>query len=353
MSASHLPALPNRRRLLRVGLSLAAATLAVPSLRAQSRLEKPRLNLAVGGMASLYYLPLALAQQLDYFHAEGLEVNFTDFAGGSLAAAALAAGSVDLVGGGYEHTIAQRGRMAPLQSFVMFGRAPQIAQGVSSRTMDGFRTLHQLRGKRIGVSAPGSSTELVANLVLRGFGIAPADVHYVGVGTSGAALAALRAGHIDAISNVETVMTALQQKGEVRVVADTRSLTGSAALFGGPMPAGCLYAPAEFVKKHPRTCQALADAVVHTLKWLRTAGPSDIIQNVPEPYLVGDRAMYLGAFNSVSETYSLDGTLSDESARTAMRAVSILHPAVRNSRIDLQQTFTNEFARRARDRFRV
>ena len=40
----------------------------------------------------------------------------------------------------------------------------------------------------------------------------------------------------------------------------------------------CLYTRADFVKANPNTCQALANAVVRGLKWLQTAGPSDIIK---------------------------------------------------------------------------
>ena len=46
------------------------------------------------------------------------------------------------------------------------GRAPQIAFGVSPRAMPQYRSLSDLKGRRIGVSAPGSSTNMVANLVL-------------------------------------------------------------------------------------------------------------------------------------------------------------------------------------------
>lgn len=342
-----------RRRHFNAGLAACAASLVIPGLRAENRVEKTRLNLALGGQTSLYFLPLAVAAHLGYFQAEGVEINFTDFAGGSLALAALAAGSADLVAGGYEHIIAQHGHMVPLQSFVMFGRAPQIALGVSTHTLGGLRTLHELRGKRIGVSAPGSSTQLMAALVLRGFGLTATDVRYVGVGTGHAAVTALRSGQIDAIANVDTAITALQLKGDIRLVVDTRSLNGARTLFGGPMPAGCLYAPLEFVQKNPGTCQALANAVVHALKWLRTAGPADIIQAVPESFLAGDRALYLSAFYNVRETYSIDGMLTEESARTALQVVSALDPAGRVGRLDLTQTWTNDFARRARDRFRA
>ena len=160
-----------------------------------------------------------------------------------------------------------------IQAFVLQGRAPQIAVGVSTKAMPNYKSLADLRGKKIGVSAPGSSTNMVANLVLSRAGIKASEVSYVGVGTAAGALAALRSGQIDAMSNTDPVMTMLEQKGDVKIISDTRTLKGTQDVFGGPMPAACFYTHAEFIQKNPNTCQALANAIVHGLKWLQTAGP--------------------------------------------------------------------------------
>jgi NitT/TauT family transport system substrate-binding protein len=210
-----------------------------------------------------------------------------------------------------------------------------------------------LRGKKIGVSAPGSSTNMVANLVLSRGGVKANEVSFIGVGTSAGALAAMRSGQIDAMSNTDPVMTMLEQKGEVKIISDTRTLRGTQEVFGGPMPAGCLYAPLDFVQKHPNTCQALANAIVHGLKWLQTAGPSDIIKTVPESYLLGDRALYLASFNKVREAIALDGLIPEEGAKTALRALASFEAGVKPEKIDLAKTYTNDFARRAKERFKA
>jgi len=194
---------------------------------------------------------------------------------------------------------------------------------------------------------------MVANLVLSRAGIKASEVSFVGVGTSAGALAALRSGQIDAMSNTDPVMTMLEQKGDVRIISDTRTLKGTQEVFGGPMPAACFYTHTEFVKQNPNTCQALANAIVRGLKWLQTAGPSDIIKTVPESYLLGDRALYLASFNKVREALALDGILPDEGARTALKALASFNPAVRPEKIALAKTYTNEFARRAKDKFKA
>src|SRR5690606_12019898 len=81
--------------------------------------------------------------------------------------------------------------------------------------------------------------------------------------------------------------TELEQGGDLRVIADLRTLRGSADLFGGPWASGCLSAPAGFVGANTPQVQALADGIVHALKWLQTAGPSDLIQAVPGAVVPG------------------------------------------------------------------
>lgn len=341
------------RRVFTTGTLLAAATLAAPALRAQNKLEKTKVAIAVGGKASFYYLPLTLAEQLGYFKAEGLEVEISDFSGGARALQAVVGGSADVVSGAYEHTINLQNKGQIFQAFVLQGRAPQIALGVSTKTMPNYKSVADLKGKKIGVTAPGSSTNMMANLVLSRAGLKAADVSFIGVGTAAGALTALRSGQIDAMSNIDPVMTMLEQKGDVRIIVDTRTLKGTREVFGGPMPAGCLYAPMDFLQKNPNTAQALTNAMVHALKWLQTAGPSDIIKTVPESYLLGDRGLYLASFEKVREAIALDGVIPEEGGKTALRALASFDNTLKADKIDLAKTYTNQFAARAKARFKA
>lgn len=342
----------SRRQYLQHALLVAGACAAVPLL-AQGRPEKSRITLAVGGKAGFYYLPLTIAEQLGYFRDEGLEVDIIDFPGGSRALKASLDRAVDVVSGAYEHTIDLQARGLAYQAFVLQGRAPQIAMGISPRALPHYKSVADLRGRRIGVSAPGSSTNMIANLVLARAGVKPAEVQFVGVGTSEGALAAYRSGDIDAMSNIDPVMTMLEKRGEIRIVSDTRSLKGAVDLFGGPMPAACLYAPTDFVERHPLTCQALANAVVHALKWLQTAGPSDIIKAVPESHMLGDRGLYLASFIRVRDALALDGLMPDKGPATALRSLASFDERIRPDRIDLSKTYTNTFAQRAKQKFKA
>src|SRR5512140_3888082 len=149
------------RRVFSSAAALTVATIAAPALRAQSKLEKSKVSIAVGGKAAFYYLPLTISEQLGYFKAEGLDVEISDFAGGAKSLQALVGGSADVVSGAYEHTINMQARNQFIREFVLMGRAPQISVGVSTKTLPQYRTPADLKGKKIGVSAPGSSTNMV------------------------------------------------------------------------------------------------------------------------------------------------------------------------------------------------
>ena len=84
--------------------------------------EKPKVTIAVGGKASIYYLPLTIAEQKGYFKDEGLNVEIVDFAGGSQSLRAVVGGSADVVSGAFEHTINLQASKQYFRAFVLQGR---------------------------------------------------------------------------------------------------------------------------------------------------------------------------------------------------------------------------------------
>jgi len=337
-----------RRQWLASALSLAGV--GAGSAWAQPRPIKLRLLLA-GAEPTFHLLPLRIADRRGFFAAEGLDVELRDAGGPAKAHQALADGSADVVAGAFESTLTAQAKSGFLTAFVLLGRAPQVALGVSVRALPAYKSAADLKGRRIGVSSFGSASDMVARLALAREGVPAQQVGFVELGGYVAAVAALRSGQVDAISHMETAISMLEQKGELRIVADTRALKGTQELFGGPMPAACLYATAAYLQKNAQTAQALANAVVRALKWLQTAGPSDIIKVSPESYFLGDRGLYLASFNKVRETIALDGLIPEEGARTALRTVAALDPAFKLAEVNLARSFTNDFAKLAKKRF--
>jgi sulfonate transport system substrate-binding protein len=339
-----------RRRLLRAALAGTAA-FAVPAIGRAQAVEKPKLTIAVGGKNLLYYLPLTVAEVRGYLKEEGLDVTIADFAGGSRALQALVGGSADVVSGAFEHTINMQVKGQRLRAFVLQGRAPQIVLGINPKTMPNFKTVADLKGKKLGVTAPGSSTNVLANFVLAKVGLKPGDVSIIGVGTGSGAVAAMRSGQIDAISNLDPVITLLTRSGDLKIVSDTRVVAEADRVFGGPMPAGCLYTQQTFLDKNPNTAQALANAIVRADKWIQGAGPGEIIKAVPESYLLGDRAVYIDAFLAAKGALSPDGMFPEAGPETARRALASVDAEIANAKIDLAAIYTNDYVKRANAKY--
>src|SRR5690242_10015441 len=147
-----------RRTFIASGAVLASGALSgMPLAFAQGKLETTKVAIAVGGKNLFYYLPLTIAERRNYFKDEGLDVEISDFAGGSQALKAAVGGSADVVSGAFEHTLLLQAQKQSFREFVLQGRAPQIVLAVSKKTMPNYKSVADLKGKKIGVTAPGSS----------------------------------------------------------------------------------------------------------------------------------------------------------------------------------------------------
>jgi NitT/TauT family transport system substrate-binding protein len=324
-----------------VGLALALSPMA------HAQLEKPEVHIAVGGKTALYYLPLTITERLGYFKDEGLNVRISDFPGGTRSLEAVVGGSADVVAGAYEHTINMQARKQSFQAFVITGAAPQITVAISSKLAAQYKSPKDLKGLKVGISAPGSSTNMVINYLAAQGGLKPTDFAVIGIGAGATVVAAVDQGRVDVISQTDPAVTMLEKAGKVKVIAETRTPEGTAKIFGGPMPAASLYAPMDFIRKNPNTVQALVNATVRALRWMQDASPQQILATVPEEYLLGDKAMYLFAFNNVRAAYSKDGYFPEAGAKTTLKALASFNPAVKPEAINLAQTYTNEFVRKA------
>jgi NitT/TauT family transport system substrate-binding protein len=171
----------------------------------------------------------------------------------------------------------------------------------------------------------------------------------VEVGSSTGVLDALRSGSIDAVCNPDPIMHWLEQRNEIRLLGETRTLTGTRKIMGGPVPGASLYAHAEFLQRQPERVQALTDAVVLALKWLPSAGLKDILKTVPSSHWSWDRAAYLGAFEKLRESYAVNGLIRSAEVHRAWQAHAVLKGVTAQTRISPERTFTNIFANSAQN----
>ena len=161
------------RRAFTAGLGSFALSAATPA-RAQSP-EKPALRLAVANKAHLYYLPVTIAERRGYFRDYGLTVTLADFEGGSQSLEALLAGSVDVATAAYEHTLHAQAKGQDVRALIELGRFPGIVLAV--RKDFAFKSHADLKGLKIGVTAPGSSTHYFVLYLMAKAGLAAERRH--------------------------------------------------------------------------------------------------------------------------------------------------------------------------------
>ncbi|HXN15989.1 MAG TPA: ABC transporter substrate-binding protein [Usitatibacter sp.] len=340
------------KRFFSTALALVAGIALATGVLAQA-LEKKNITIAVGGKSLFYYLPLSVAERKGYFKDEGLEVEIPDFAGGAKALQALVGGSADMVSGAYEHTINMAAKKQPIKAVVLQAKYSSIALLMAKDKAARYKSARDLKGLKIGVTAPGSSTNMFVNNLLAKDGLKPTDVSIIGVGTGSGAVAAMEKGEIDAISNLDPVLTQLESTGKFTAVADSRTEKGMKDIYGGDYHASVIYITDEFVRKNPHTVQAVVNAMVRADRWIAKATPQQIIDLMPPEYKAGNPSLYKEALLKNMIGYSEDGQMSMKAAENVYKVLRQFEPSViAAGNIDLQSTFDNSYAAKAAAKYK-
>src|SRR5579875_2115515 len=322
-------------------LVLLLATLALPTGIASAQ---PRVTLAVGGGSCLCYLPTMLAKQLGEYEKAGVNVDIVDFKGGSESLKAVIGGSADVVSGYFDHCVNLAARGQHLQSFVVYDRFPGLVLVVSPRHTSEIKSVKDLVNKKVGVSAPGSSTDFFLKYLLSKNGVDPNAVGVIGVGLGATAVAAMEQGQIDAAVMLDPAVTILAGKyKDLRILSDTRSQKDTLAVFGGEYPGGALYTRAEWIASHEKEVQAMTNAILATLKWIHSHTPEEIADKMPENLVGKDKATYVAALKNMMPMYSENGRMDPKGAQAVLAVFSQSSPEVPKAHIDLSQTYTNKY----------
>src|SRR3978361_167141 len=222
-----------------------AGTLLVLALTSGFAAAQSKITVAVGGGACLCYLPTVLAKQLGEFDKGGLAVELVDLKGGSDALKAVLGGSADVVSGYFDHCVNLAAKKQELQSFVVYDRYPGLVLVVSPSHNAEIKSIKDLAGKKVGVSAPGSSTDFFLKYLLKKNGVDASGVAVIGVGLGATAVAAMEQGQIDAAVMLDPSVTVLQgSHPDLKILTDTRTQKDTLAVFSGEYPGGALYSTA-------------------------------------------------------------------------------------------------------------
>jgi NitT/TauT family transport system substrate-binding protein len=327
----------------RIGTFVAAAAGLLLSMTNLAAAQE-KVTLSIGGAACLCYLPTVLAEQLGFYKKAGLDMNLVDFKGGSQSLMAVIGGSADAVSGYYDHTVELAAKDQKLTSFVVYDQYPGLVLVVAPGETGKITSVKDLAGKKVGVSAPGSSTDFFLKYQLSKAGLKPDAAAVIGVGLGGTAIAAMEQGSIDAAVMLDPAVTVLKAKHpDLVLLSDTRTQKDTRAVFGGDYPGGAFYTRPDWIKSHPKETQALTDAMLETLHWIHTHTAEEIMAKMPKALVGADPAAYLAALKNTIPMYSTTGLMDPKGAQAVLDVFRIGSAEVAKAKIDLSETYTNSF----------
>lgn len=266
-----------------------------------------KLKLAVSGLSE-GKLPLYVAEQQGFFKAAGIDVDILEFKSGGAAVQAFVGNSVDLCicAGNHVITLRQRG----LDTKLLVGLDAHFPNALAARPGAPFTDLKSLKGRKIGITSPGSSTDDLIRWAAHKAGLnADTDLQIVSVGTGPSMRIAIESGAIDAgiIGNAELIDAELAGK-KLKIVEDWRNVDNAALN---------VIVKQGWVDKNPAVAKAFVQAVVKAAKLIQTdpaaatAGSTAIFPNRSVKFnqlLAASAAKHLSRDGSVSQA-GFDNTL--------------------------------------------
>jgi NitT/TauT family transport system substrate-binding protein len=141
-----------------------------------------------------------VAKLAGLYAAEHLDVD-KEYAGSASACAQLVStGKADICAASMEPTILGYDKGIRMQTF--FSRVNRYTYEIVTLADSPIRTMSDFKGKLIGTSSPGDTTEVVATNMLAGAGLKKGDYSFAPVGAGAQAMAALATHRVEALSTV-------------------------------------------------------------------------------------------------------------------------------------------------------
>lgn len=321
---------------------LLSAALVGTVFAAPAALAAEKITLMVGGYEKIIYLPAKLAERLGYFKEEGLDVELLNEGSGVDAENELLTGSVQGVVGFYDHCVDMQSKGKFIQSVVQFAHAPGEVELVSTK-LGPVKGMADLKGKTLGVTGLGSSTNFLTQFLMVKSGVKLGEFTSLPVGAGTTFIAAMQQNKIQGGMTTEPTISRLLKTGEARVLVDLRTADSTKAALGGTYPAASLYMESNWVQKNKATVQKLANAFVKTLRFINTHSGAEIADKMPKDFYVGDEAAYVKALDQGKGMFTVDGVMPQGGPETVLNVLSAFSPNLKGKTIDLPKTYTTEF----------
>jgi len=289
-TTARVPTTDLSRRAMFKGAALVASV--VPAAR-------PALSAAEGNPIKLAYcsqllcgVPYEVARSAGPFKNHGLDVQLVYTRGGNAAMQALIGGAVDYAATSLDVAIqAYINVGADIRRFAVTGRLPLFAVVTAPKSADLIRSIKDLEGRTVGVSALGNADHALTLYLLKEAGGDPRKVQFATMGVN--LLEALRQNQVDAGVVQEPALTLLRRSG-ARVLVNAMDLEDARHYLGGSFEFMGVAVRAKEIERRRPEMVALAAALADALKALRAMSGEQLTASLPKEMTTGLDLKQLG-----------------------------------------------------------
>lgn len=219
---------------------------------------------------SIFYAPMYVAIENDYFREEGLDITLVNGAGADKVMTALISGEADIGFMGPESTVYTYNQGA--QDYAInFAQLTQRAGNflVGREANENFKW-EDLKGKTVLGGRAGGMPQMIFEYILKTNGIDPkADLNIIQNIDFGVTAEAYASGTGDYTVEFEPFASSLELSGNGVVIA-------SLGVDSGYVPYTCFSALGSYIKENPETIQSFTNAIQKGLDYVNSHSPEEI-----------------------------------------------------------------------------
>jgi ABC-type nitrate/sulfonate/bicarbonate transport system substrate-binding protein len=256
---------------------------------------------------SLTWFPAHLTREKGFYRAEGLDVDFVVMKP-QVALQALIAGDV-----GYTTALGSTMRAGvrglPLRVVMTIADKPLFAL----MARPGINSVEELKGKLVGISSFGASSDTLARAVLRRYKLDPnRDVKILALGGGTNRIAAMKSGAVDAALIEAPYNVMLEREGFRKILFVGDLIPSPLAGFGTTL---------EKIRKQPDEVQQLVRATLRGIQYAKT-NKQESVRAIMQ-WADMDQSFAEGSYEMAVTSWSNTGAANPQGVQIAMEEIKI------------------------------
>lgn len=258
---------------------------------------------------------------------------------------ALLAGEGDVATAYYDALLPLVASGRDVVAFVSLALRPGSVLAVSPAASRKIASVSDLRGAKVGIPGPGSSSHHLLKAVLRKRGVPVEEVTPVAIGAAAGAVAAMEQGKVDAAMLTNLGLATLRLKSPATLVlADLRTAEGAEEYLGNATyPSLCLVALRSWLSANGEVARKIAGCFLDANRWMARHTPAQIREALPGQARAADAKADIEAIGGMLPALDISGRLDLAAARAVCRVVGESVESVRNAGIDPERTFVSDY----------